>query len=168
MRNNVDIRKVKIGDEKILAFLQTESWNKSFGTILSKEDLEIYTNKTKAEEMYTTLLKNRVGNGLILSVEDTPHCMAYWDKSREEELSDYAELICIHSLQDNWGKGYGSMMMNRVLKEIKEAGYRKVMLWVFEKNERARKFYEKYGFTSTDRKKEFIGAAEIMYSKELS
>lgn len=168
MESTVDIRKVKIGDEKILAYLQTQSWRKAFDSILSKEDLEIYTDKKKSEEMYTTLLKNHVGNGFILTVEGTPHCMAYWDKSREEELTDYAELICIHSLHDNWGKGFGSMMMDRVLKEIKEAGYHKVMLWVFEKNERARKFYEKLGFTLTHRKKEFIGAVEIMYSKELS
>ncbi|WP_419496194.1 GNAT family N-acetyltransferase [Faecousia sp.] len=46
-------------------------------------------------------------------------------------MTGKAELICIHSLPENWHKGYGRQMMNRVLKDIKENGYSEVFLWVF-------------------------------------
>lgn len=167
MDKNIEIRKVQTGDENILAHIQTESWKIAFQQILSEEVLEKCINIDKAKEMYANLLMNGIGNGLILSVDNKPHCIAYWDKTRDEDLYDYAELICIHSLQENWGKGYGSMMLEYVIEEVKEAGFDKIMLWVFEKNARARKFYENHGFIAADKVKTFYDAVEIMYCKEI-
>ena len=167
LSDNIQTRKVKIGDEKTLAYIQTESWRKAFADIISKEDMEKYADINKAEEMYRYLLKSGVGNGSILLIDDNPHCIAYWDKTREEDMDGYAELICIHSLEDNWGKGYGSMMMEHILKDISAVGFEKVMLWVFEENTRARRFYEKHGFVKTDKKKMFGDSVEVMYSRKL-
>lgn len=167
MLQNVNIRKVKSGDAETLAYIQTESWKVAFNIILSKEDLEKYTNIDKATEMYRMLLSKNIGNGFILSIDDVPHCIAYWDKARDEAMEGYSELICIHSLCTNWGKGYGSMMMEYILKEIKKAGFQKVMLWVFEENNRARSFYEKHGFVLTGKSKKFCDAIEVEYCKDL-
>ena len=167
MVENINIREVKSGDENILAYIQTESWKNAFNTILSKEDLEKYTNIDKAIEMYTKLLREDIGNGYILSINDVPHCIAYWDKVRDDEMKGYSELICIHSLCENWGKGYGSIMMEYILREIKTAGFNKVMLWVFEENTSARKFYEKHGFILTEKSKKFCDAIEVMYCRDL-
>ena len=82
-------------------------------------------------------------------------------------MPGYAELICIHSLQDQWRKGYGSRMMETVLRDIKEAGYRKVMLWVFEENARARRFYEAHGFATGGKAKPDMMPVEICYEKSL-
>ena len=70
---------------------------------------------------------------------------------------------CIHSLPDNWHKGYGSQMMDRVLEDIKEAGYSEVVLWVFRDNARARAFYEAKGFTLTDISKPAFDTEEVLY-----
>ncbi len=164
---NIKIRKAKIGDEKILAFIQTESWKNGFKDIISETDLEKYTNITKAEEMYSRVLKENYAENFILEIDGKPHCIAAWNKARNSEFSDSAELICIHSLCDNWGKGYGSIMMNHIINEIKSAEFKSVLLWVFEKNIRARKFYEKHGFELTDRTQVSYGAVEVMYCKEL-
>ena len=165
--SNVEIRAVKTGDEKALAYIQTESWKKAFCDILSQEDLAKYANVDKAEAMYIHLLKNNIGNGVLLSVDGKPHCIAFWDATREPDMSGYAELICIHSLQDNWGKGYGSIVMEYVTAEMKKSGFEKVMLWVFEENHRARKFYEKHGFVLSGKSKKFNDAVEVMYWKAL-
>ena len=164
---NIKIRKAKIGDEKILAFIQTESWKNAFKDIISETDLEKYTNITKAEEMYSRVLKENYAENFIFEIDGKPHCIAAWSKARNSEFSDSAELICIHSLCDNWGKGYGSMMMTHILNEIKNAGFKSVLLWVFEKNTRARSFYEKHGFVLTDNTQTTYGAVEVMYRKEL-
>ena len=39
--------------------------------------------------------------------------------------------------------------------KIKSQGYREVILWVFEENKRARRFYEKEGFIKTNHRKVF-------------
>lgn len=61
----------------------------------------------------------------------------------------------------------GSMMMNHIIDEIKNSGYNSVLLWVFEKNTRARRFYEKHGFEFTDNTRISYDAVEVMYCKEL-
>jgi ribosomal protein S18 acetylase RimI-like enzyme len=59
------------------------------------------------------------------------------------------------------------MMMNRVLKDIKESGYSEVVLWVFRENLRARAFYEANGFALTDFSKPAFDTEEVLYSKKI-
>lgn len=157
------IRKVAKGDEVILAYIQTESWKAAFKNIITDDLLVKYTEMNQATEMYLKLLRNKKGNGYILEVNGKPHCIAWWDATRESDMSGYAELICIHSLPNNWRNGYGSKMMDRVLEDIQEAGYENVMLWVFTENCRARGFYETKGFVATDNIQAALGATETMY-----
>lgn len=122
------IRKVQQGDEFDLAYIQTESWKAAFKDILSAEILQMSTNLNRATAMYKRLLDENIGNGYILEVDSHPHCIAWWDTARDNDMPDYAELICIHSLQDNWRKGFGTQMMSRVMGDMRAAGYDKVML----------------------------------------
>ena len=46
------IRKVRQGDEKALAYIQTESWKAAFGDILSPDVLKKATDLTRATAMY--------------------------------------------------------------------------------------------------------------------
>jgi len=165
MSNNYLIRKVAAGDAPTLAYIQTESWKAAFKGILEDGVLNRCTNVEKATQMYAGLLEAKKGNGYLLEVDGKGHCIAWWDATREEDMTGFAELICIHSLQDNWGKGYGSKMMDRVLEDIAEAGYKKVMLWVFEENQRAKAFYETKGFVKSGKSKVSLGAVEVMYEK---
>ena len=167
MNDNYVIRRVTPGDETILAHIQTESWKAAFKDILTEEELTRCTNLERATGMYTGLLEAKKGNGYLLEVDGNGHCIAWWDATREADMEGWAELICIHSLQNNWGKGYGSKMMDKVLADIKGAGYKNVMLWVFEKNQRARSFYEAKGFAKGEKSKTIKGVTEVMYVLEM-
>ena len=48
------------------------------------------------------------------------------------------------------GKGYGKELLKNVLNELRFQGFSEVFLWVLEENNRARQFYESYGFICTD------------------
>ena len=58
-------------------------------------------------------------------------------------------------------------MMEKVLEDIRSAGYDKVMLWVFDNNLPAIRFYEAHGFVPSGRKQPAFGAVEEMYLKTL-
>lgn len=163
----ITIRKAKSGDEKTLAYIQTESWKSAFADIISAEDMGKCTDIAKAEAMYENVIKSGYAEMSILEIDGKPHCIAAWGKARNPQFSDCAELICIHSLCDKWGKGYGSMMMNHIIDEIKNSGYNSVLLWAFKKNTRARRFYEKHGFELTNNTQISYDAVEVMYRKEL-
>ena len=164
---NYLIRKVAPGDEAVLAHIQTESWKAAFKDILTEKELTRCTNLERATQMYAGLLEAKKGNGYLLEVGGKGHCIAWWDATREADMEGWAELICIHSLQNNWGKGYGSKMMDKVLEDMAKAGYSKVMLWVFEENQKARKFYEAKGFVKGEKSKTIKGVTEVMYVLEL-
>lgn len=164
---NYTIERTKPGDEEILAYIQTESWKAGFQHILAPEILAKCTGLEKATDMYRRLLEQNIGNGYLLKVDGEPHGIAWWDATREKDMPGYAELICIHSLPGRWRKGFGSKMMETVLRDIASAGFSRVMLWVFEENTRARQFYEAFGFVANGMEKPGFESIEICYEKEL-
>ena len=117
----VQIRRAKIGDEKTLARIQTESWRAAFAGIVPAELLAQCTSLERAGKMYARLLSERRGNGYILELDGKAHCIAWWDTAKSEDMPGAAELRCIHSLPDNWRRGYGSRMMERVFADVKVA-----------------------------------------------
>ena len=165
--NHITIRKAMPGYEKILAHIQTESWKAAFADILPPGELARSTDIQDAEQMYHHVIRGNYCQIALLSAADKPYCIAAWGKNRFGLGDRVGELICIHSLQDGWGKGYGSAMMQYVLAELKQAHYESVILWVFEANTRARRFYEKHGFVPTEQKKLANGIVELMYRKDI-
>lgn len=163
-----NIRKVMHGDEKALAYVQTESWKAAFKDLIPEDVLVCSTDLNKATAMYQKLLELGKGNGYILEIDGKPHCIAWWDAARDEDMQGVAELICIHSLKENWGKGYGHLMMERILEDVQQAGYPRIMLWVFDTNTRAIGFYKAHGFVATGRKQPAFGAVEERYIKKLN
>ena len=161
------IRKVQQGDANALAYIQTESWKAAFAGILDVEMLAKCTDIDRATAMCQRLLDENKGNGYLLTVNEKTHCIAYWDAARDPEFAGKAELICIHSLPDNWHKGFGSQMMDFVLDDIKKAGYSEVVLWVFRDNLRARAFYEAKGFILKGTARPAFDTEEVLYSKGL-
>ena len=163
----IHIRRAESGDEACLAHVQTESWKAAFAGIVPAELLAQCTSIERAEKMYARLLAEQQGNGYILELDGKPHCVAWWDAAREEDMPGAAELRCIHSLPENWRRGCGSRMMERVLADVKAAGYTKLLLWVFTDNVRAIRFYEAQGFTFGGRKQPAFGTTEEIYVRAL-
>lgn len=167
MKENVSIRRAHLGDEAILARIQTESWRAAFAGILDPDTLQSRTEFGRVKAMYLRTLQQQLGRGYILFIGDRPHCIAWWDAARDERLTGKAEIICIHSLPDNWRRGYGSQMMDFLLSDIRGAGYREAVLWVFRDNLPARAFYEAKGFHLTDYSATALGAQEVLYAIQL-
>lgn len=150
-------------DTPVLARIQTEAWKAAFGGILSPEALAQATNPEEAQAMHAFVLEHQLAHVSLQCIDGTPQGMTAWSENRDNLGCDTAELICIHSLPQFWGHGYGAHMIQHALEEAKHAGYVRLVLWVFEGNERARRFYEKHGFHLTERKQENLGATEVMY-----
>jgi GNAT superfamily N-acetyltransferase len=58
-----------------------------------------------------------------------------------------AELYALYVRPAWWSTGTGRALMERVLARSAGAGYSSVTLWVLRDNRRARRFYERAGFT---------------------
>ena len=161
------ITRAEVGDEATLAYIQTESWKAGFCGILPAMELERRTQIQQVTAMYRRVLEQNYANVYILRVEGKPHCIACWASTRAADMPGYAELICIHSLSNQWRMGYGSKMMDYVLEDMRAAGYEKVMLWVFADNVRARRFYEANGLCTYGKVKPDSEPVEICYEKNI-
>ena len=73
-----------------------------------------------------------------------------FSRSRLETHPNAGEVISIYLLPEYVGKGYGRQLLRVMLNELNRQGFEEAFLWVLEKNERARRFYEKAGFECTD------------------
>lgn len=57
-----------------------------------------------------------------------------------------AELRRLYVIPERWGEGVGSRLLEAALQRAKRAGATRVSLWVLEKNNQARTFYERRGW----------------------
>lgn len=67
--------------------------------------------------------------------------------ARDKALAGWGEIISVFLLPELIGQGYGHLLFEDVKAKLVELGYDKIYLMVFEDNTRARKFYEKHGFS---------------------
>ena len=79
-----------------------------------------------------------------------------YSKCRDEDKyeTNSGEIHAIYLLATYWDKGYGKQMMDFAINELTKAGYKEVIVWVLKDNNRARRFYEKYGFVLDGANKE--------------
>ena len=100
-----------------------------------------------------------VYHGLLLYEGDVPLCCATYGPARVDQsaggtvcnfsspdLAAWGELSSLYGRPDRWGRGYGSIVMEEVLRRLGAAGYPGCFLYVLRENDRARRFYEKHGF----------------------
>jgi len=58
------------------------------------------------------------------------------------------EIAALYALPEVWGRGVGRRLLAYGLGELRRLGLSPVLLWVLVANERARRFYERAGFTA--------------------
>lgn len=163
------VRKANLSDAADLADILCYAWSSAFSEILTEEELLKNVNLQKRTEMFEKILKTDGFNNLIAIDKDKPCGLCSYGKSRDSDLDGFGEVIAIHTKPEYWGKGVGKALMDTAISELCKLGYSKIMLWTFEANNRARHFYEKYGFVFDGTYKEsgFQNAKEVRYRLEL-
>lgn len=73
----------------------------------------------------------------------------------ERRESGIGEVWAIYVDPDHWSSGVGSALMRTALAHLTGTGFAKIRLWVLSGNTRARRFYERCGFTADGAAKTF-------------
>ncbi|MBD5464483.1 MAG: GNAT family N-acetyltransferase [Lachnospiraceae bacterium] len=142
----MEIRYINQNDNPLeISNIYESSWKYAYKDIIPQEYLDSIPTGRWANSI------NKVGmNNLILIENGMIIGTASFCKSRWETYNDYGEIVSIYFLPDYIGKGYGRLLLNKCIDELKQCGFSKVLLWVLEDNHRARKFYEKSGFICSE------------------
>jgi len=146
---NEPIRVLKISKDifsldypAILADIMIAAWRSAFRGILSDPVIKQYTQKEACTAMFSQILASGQGHMYLAFRNSAPTGLLYW---LEESETD-AHLEALLTIPDVWGKGIGASLIEVALQDMTRMGYRTVHVWPFSQNQRAQKFYQKFGF----------------------
>lgn len=67
----------------------------------------------------------------------------------DEKMPGWGEVQMLYVLPEFWGRGFGTALLDNSVQWLKKQGFDRIYLWALDGNVRARRLYEKYGFTPT-------------------
>ena len=78
------------------------------------------------------------------------------------------ELRSLYVVPEAWGTGVGQLLMKAALDAMRERGASEATLWVVDANARARRFYEREGWTPDgETRASPLGPQEVRYRRAL-
>lgn len=142
-------------DRRAISKVYEESWKYAYQGIVPQDYLDSIPEGQWASHIEQADRKNlvMVQNGVFIGTSG-------FGKSRMAEMNGFGEIISLYFLPEYMGKGYGGLLLQAVVSELKKMGFDKAFLWVLEENHNvwvleenhnARHFYEKCGFVQTER-----------------
>jgi ribosomal protein S18 acetylase RimI-like enzyme len=161
LSQKLSLRRATPDDATLIATLGARTFKASFGADNRQVDMQQYLSfsfsKTNIEaqlsdpsSIYFLAYEDSKAIGyLMLRVNKKPTCV---------KGTKPVELVRLYVEEELIGKGYGSALMNSCLEEVKTNGHRTIWLGVWEKNHRAIRFYEKWGFTKVGTKEFVLGS----------
>lgn len=142
-----------------MSLLHALGWRTAYRDSIPAEYLAREITDSRWVPVFRKNYQEGVYHGLLLYDGDAPLCCATYGPARVDaaagdtvctfhspDLASWGELVSLYGHPDHWGQGYGSMVMEEVLRRLKQAGYPGCFLYVLRENDRARRFYEKHGF----------------------
>ncbi len=137
----LSIRNATIADIPLIRELTFKVWPQTYAAVISKEQIDFML-----EMMYSEVsLKKQMNDGcqfIIVSDEDDPVGFAAY----QETGSSIFKLHKIYVLTSQQGKGTGRFVINYIISNITKQGATALQLQV-NRNNKAKNFYEKLGFT---------------------
>ena len=142
---DIVIRNVKEEDIENIVDIKIEGWKTAYKGIINDEYLNNMDRKFEIEKRK----KDYRENGFIVATlnnEVIGFCR-YIDSNKysiECENID-CELCALYVKSTMKRQGIGKQLMQYVIKEFKEKGKKRMILWCFDENKSSRQFYEKMG-----------------------
>ncbi len=92
-----------------------------------------------------------VNKSIIMYDGQRPVCCARFgpvnrNSTQWEHYADWGEVLSFYSHPDETGKGYGALLMDEVLRQLKALGFPNCYVLVLDNNHGARRFYQRCGF----------------------
>ena len=147
------VRNAEHQDMPLMGHIMAVSFRSAFSEIVSQTFMDACARADNCAALLEHIFLTGEMNFLIGEESG----MLVWQRT-----VDGAEIVAIHSLPESWGSGLGSALLKTALEQI---GDGRVYLWAFEKNARARRFYEKHGFfwDGGSRISDYEGTVEVRY-----
>lgn len=141
-------------EEEIIGkgYVHWKSWHETYAGLVDPAYMERLTLEKCVETAHRW-------SDNILVAKDGDQVVGFvgFGASQDGTISDCGEVFSIYVLADYHGQQVGYELMNAAMEKLAE--YKRIAVWVLKGNERAIRFYERYGFRFDGTEKEiFLGA----------
>ena len=154
-------RDAEVNDAGAIASCHIRSWQVGYEGVVSSRFLRrLNLDLPQRTTRWQTLILGAKPEGRFILVGEHEGEVAGWlsgGAHRDAVASDsaLAEVYGCYVDPAHWREGVGSALMVDALDRIQHAGYHEAVLWVLEKNSRARAFYERHGWVTDGARKIF-------------
>lgn len=147
---------MELSDAEDVARLYVKSWQAGYKGLLPQYYLDLLSPE-RWKDMFAGLPGSFVltEGGVIAG-----HSCAR--PAADEKMPGWGEVHTLYVLPEYWGRGCGTALLDNSVRWLDSCGFDRVYLWALDTNTRARRLYEKYGFTATsDKLRCQVGNVEV-------
>ncbi len=160
----VRIRKATTADSRGIAKVHVDSWRSSYESIVPPEVLSGLSYGDR-QKMWDSILDSRTRSKHCYVAETSDNRIVGFACGGpvSEGCGNYeGEIYSIYLLEEYQRGGLGRQLLLSTARRMEDDGIESMLLWVFEKNHGARRFYESLGGELIGRKDIRIGAADLV------
>ena len=121
------------------AYVHFKSWNETYTGLVDAQYLQGIT-----EDKCLQIARKWPDNLLVAKDGDKVIGFAGYGKYRDDTKANCGEVFSIYVLAEYHGQGVGYALMNAAVSQL--AMYKEIAVWVLKGNEKAIRFYERFGF----------------------
>jgi ribosomal protein S18 acetylase RimI-like enzyme len=125
------------------------SWRTAFTGLVPQDFLDAMDPVSIASSWADSIAAGRSRLYVAVAGEQVIGYAGVGPERDAEAPPNTGELYALFVHPDHWGTGAGRALTDAACADLRAAGCTTVQLWVLEANIRARRFYQRYGFTET-------------------
>lgn len=144
-----NVRRASIEDAQLLADLGARTFDETFSSENSPEDMAAYLADSFSVGRLTEELTDPLSVFFVAEVAGSAAGYAKLHSGKASasiEGQRPVELVRLYVLQEWLGRGVGQALMRRCIEEARALGFQTIWLGVWERNHRAQAFYRKWDF----------------------
>ena len=167
----VTVRPARVADAPAMGRLHVRAWQAAYRGHMPDEYLDGLRATERAAGWERSLGRERP-RGAVLVAEQDGEVVGFAALGPSPDPEGAGELFSINVDPDHWGTGAGRALLEAAHDELARLGFSETVLWVLPANARARRFYERAGWTcdGTERTVDALGATvpEVRYRRRSS
>lgn len=147
----MEIRKATTADIPVIASLHIEGWKGAYGGIVDQSYLDGLSVEQRIKD-WTEWMTAGESEVFLAEEDGKPAGFVVIGRTKTPppgsspiRPSHSGEIYALYLHPDFWRKGIGTALIKHAARELKDRKHSTVCLWVLDKNERAKAFYQKMG-----------------------
>ena len=143
------VRRARPEDAAGIAAVHVRTWQAAYEHLFGAERLA-GVDPERRRLGWERVLSERSEEDDVFVAEQEGRVVAFASAGPAGDEPGEGELYAIYALPEVWGSGAAAALMVEALAALRGRGFAEAILWVWEDNPRARRFYEREGWRLDD------------------